>query len=266
MQVAESGDYGNSVLPIQHLAVVGNHSFSDEGKRRSDAEVESMKIIPFIISTAAPSLLSLTLFGVTAGTGRTSSSNTRRNGYYGRLFVPDETIFPMLRDLIVLDQRVIRFHLRDGSGELDKRACQLRYPVLRSLYYDPGIFGRPLPTALPFLDNLRLNKLDGMLLDPPTRDDVRNVYSIIIDAPQYFPEMFDGSRDEYDNKFSKYQALIDEEGNPERSGIVVPVHGSTRYTNRGRILSAWADAVVGGEGCWTKAWISTTLCTRSYED
>ena len=259
--VVESGDYGNSMLPIQHLAVAGEYR-RPQGlpyRNSSDAEVEAEKIVPFIITTAAPSLFTLTIFGVDSGYG---SINTEGTPDYGRLCVPDGTIFPMLRDLIALEQHVIPLVPRDSNRKLDKRACQLRYPALRRLYI-PGYGGSALPLALSFLEDLRLEILNGVNFDPPTRDELGHVHSLIIDAPQYYPailsgcRMFSQSRDEYDSKINIYQALIDMAGVPGRGGIVVPVNGFDSYTDPGRILSGWANAVVGGAGCWATAWVPT---------
>ena len=264
-QVVESSDYGNSVLPIQHLAVAGEYR-SPQGlsfRNLSAAEDKAEKILPFIITTAAPSLFTLTIFGVDAGYGPVDTGGTP---YHGRIYVPDGTVFPKLRDLIALEQYIISLVLRDSNRKLDKRACQLRYPVLRRLYI-PGYGGGVLPFVLPFLDDLRLEILDGVQFDPPTRDEVGHVRSLIIDAPPYYPEYSSGclvypqSRDEYDSKISIYQALVDKAGAPGRSGIVVPVNGFTLYTDPGRILSGWADAVAGGAGCWSTAWVPTITIT-----
>ena len=259
-QVVESGDYGNRVLPIQHLAVVGEYR-EPSLRCYSYEEFKAETNFPFIVTTAAPSLFTLTILDVEPFYG---SVNTGGRLFHGRLCVPDGTIFPMLRDLIALDRHVIHLVLQDDDGKFDKRACHLRYPVLRRLYI-PGYNGSALPLALPFLDDLRLEVLDGTRFDPPTQDEVGYVHSLIIDAPQYYPEITYGdvtyheSRDEYDSKISRYQALIDEAGNPGRSGMVVPV--DTHYIDPGRILSGWADAVVGGAGCWTTTWVPTIQMT-----
>jgi len=270
MQLVEGGEYGNRVLPIQHLAVAGTYRIhrAPSDPRRSDAEGEAERVVPFIITTAAPSLLTLAIFGVNAsrGTGWTSDGEES--------CVPDGTAFPRLRDLIALEQGVIALVLWDGKGEPDKQACQLRHPSLRRLYihHDGYDSGGSLPLTLPYLDDLRLEMLNEGYSKPILREEVVHVRSLIIDAPRYSLFTMDGSsmyrqsRDEYARKISIYQTLIDEVGNSERNGIVVPIAGFTHETNRGRILSGWADAVIGGEGCWTTAWIPTIPYTGRYED
>ena len=61
----------------------------------------------------------------------------------------------------------------------------------------------------------------------------------------------------YTSLYNKHQALIEEIGKSERHGIVVPTQWSA-HANQSLILSAWSDAVVGGEGCWTTAWAPTS--------
>jgi len=241
-RVIESGDYGKAVLPIQHLAVAG------EGRyylRRNDAEAKAKEDLHLIITTAAPSLLTLTILDM---------DNDRHNTYPERCYVtpvPDDTTFPKLRDLIALKQGVTL------KRKPDKRTCQLRYPSLRRLYI-PGLGGGALPSALPYLNDLRL--LDEKCIDPPPREELGHVRSLIIDIPNEFDQYL--RYDQYDIAFSGYETLIKEVGNRGRNGVVVPIGGSLLYPEHDLILSAWADAVVGGEGCWTTAWAPTI--TRLY--
>jgi hypothetical protein len=102
-QVIESGDYGNIVLPIQHLAVAGKYRIPRglSFRRHNDAEFDAERIIPFIITTAAASLVTLTVFGVDAGCKKSNIGGRR---HVERFCVPIETTFPMLRDLMALEQ------------------------------------------------------------------------------------------------------------------------------------------------------------------
>ena len=269
MQVVESGDYGNDVLPIQHLAVVIKRRYSDRNfpRRPSGAEIEAERIVPFVITTAAPSLLTMAIFGVDAFNGIVVEGA----GYHTQQpCVPVETIFPKLRDLIALKQSTMPIVPLVHNVCPDERACRLKYPSLRRLYI-PGYGGGRLPSALPYLHDLRLEILNASCISPPSKEQVEHVHSLIIDALKYLPFIssncfrYSQSRDEYDDKFSKYQILVDKVGNSECNGVVVPVDGFTLETNHARIVSAWADAVVGGEGCWTTTWIPTVPGTSGYD-
>ena len=263
--VVKSGDYGKGALPIQHLAVTGKYRIPQglSSRNCSDAEVEAEGVIPFIITTAAPSLLTLAIFGVNVNFLHTD----KRGSYHEEIpYIPKGTTFPNLRDLIALEQRVIP--LLHGNPP-DERACQLTYPSLRRLYI-PGYVGVSLPSTLPYLEDLRLEMLHRNYVGS-VPEGVGHVRSLIIDAPGYSSFIFSGcmgytqSRDEYDSKISKYQTLINEGGDPERNGVVIPVGGFTQYIDRGRILSAWVDAVVEGVGCWSTGWVPTIPYSGRYE-
>jgi len=250
-RVVESGDYGKRVLPIQHLAMAGEGRYSRSG---NDAEDKAKRDLHLIITIAAPSLLTLTILDM---------DNDRRS-FYSRRFmtpVPDDTTFPMLCDLIVLNQGAIHLVLQDDNEKPDKRACQHRYPSLRRLYI-PSRGGGALPSTLPYLEDLRL--LDKEHRSPPPREELGHVRSLIIDVPGPKSSLSRILNDtiEYDSVFTEYQPLINEVGNPERNGIVFPTDKPILYPERDLILSAWADAVVGGEGCWTTAWAPTGSTTR----
>ena len=258
--VVKSGDYGKGVLPIQHLAMAGNYRISRglSFRNRSDAEVEAERIVPFIVTTAAPSLLTLTIVGVDADY---LAIDTRELPC-----VPNGTTFPNLCDLIALEQHVVPLLY----GIPDNRASQLTYPNLRRLYI-PGDTRVTLHSTLPYLEDLRLEMLNQEYIGS-LPEASGHVHSLIIDAPRYSSFTYFGcigtpqSRDEYASKISKYQTLIDEVGTPERNGIVIPVEGFTNYINRGRILSAWADAVVEGVACWTTGWVPTIPYIERHEE
>ena len=188
-----------------------------------------------------------------------------------RFCVSIETMFPKLRDFIALEQGIIDIVLWDDDEEPDKQSCQLRYPCLRR-FYAPGYDGGCLSSVLPYLDDLRLELLDTMCVSPPPREQVDHVGSLIIDAPRYIPPIVAGclirqaqTWDEYASKLSKYRNLIDGVGSSERNGLVVPGNTFAHCTNWGCILSAWTDAVVGGEGCWTTTWIPTIPYSESHQ-
>ena len=259
-QVVEGGDYGKGVLPIQHLAVGGDYR---AGKRSyylsGAAETKAANIIPFIIATAAPTLRTLTLLGVQSDhkfifTGGSIHPKPRCQN-----FVIHRPIFPKLHDLIALEQDVLLV-TRDEDGNPDERACQLQYPSLRRLYVN-GTDGGALPSTLPYLADLRLNMLQHSCIAPPPREELDHVRSLIIDAPiPSFCFDFDGSGSRLQCEYnSKYRTLIEEVGNPERNRVVLSIDSvySYKYGNRDCILSAWADTVVGGDGCWTTAWVLT---------
>jgi hypothetical protein len=256
-RVVECGDYGKGMAPIQHLAVAG------DGRCFTDAEAKARGVFHLIITTAAPSLLTLALFDM---------DNDRHSLYPEQIHVnnvPDDTTFPKLRDLIALKQGVIHLVLQDDNKKPNKQVCQLRYPSLRRLYI-PSHGGSALPSTLPYLDDLRLLDKGYEYVGPPSREELGHVRSLIIDFPGpkslllFILDDWPGS-DEYNSTLSEYRTLIKEVGNPECNGVVVPISGTLLRPERDLILSAWADAVVGGEGCWTTAWAPTTTRLSRYE-
>ena len=266
-KVVGDDEYGKGMLRIQHLAMAGSlhwTSYHDP----SGEETEACRFASLIIAIAAPTLITLTIFGIRGDHGDT---------YAGREFYPilpcwysviSESIFPKLRDLIAIEQARILLVVWDEDEtpdnrayheSPDKRAYQLRYPSLRRAFI-PGCDGT-LPSALPYLADLRLDMLYGEpWISPPPREELDHVRSLIIDAPA--PSFFNDTRGrlsrEQDEYNSEYQTLVEEVGNPERSGVVVSAYGFNPYRHRNLdcLLSAWADAVGGGEGCWTTAWVS----------
>ena len=162
-QVVESGDYGRGVLAIQHLAVVGEYLHGRHSRSHYDTEAKAYGVLHSIITTAAPSLLTLTIFDVETDrcNGYTVTFSKRR--YVTP--VPVDTTFPKLRDLILLKRGVINLVLRDDNRKPDKRACQLRYPSIRRLY-TPSYGGGALPSTLPYLEDLRLLDRRTSVLQP----------------------------------------------------------------------------------------------------
>jgi hypothetical protein len=253
--VVNSGEYATSFLSIEHLALVGRGWAAF--RNRSEAEAEAERLAPFIVSAAAPSLRSLTLFGI--GLGH-KFDNTQP--YYA-LCVPSSVNFPLLCDLVALEQQVLVPNIR---GLADEQAYRSRYPNLRRLYVlGDRVTGSLLPSALPTLDCLRLEMLDSTRVTIPPRQRVQHVRSLIIDAPRYSEWLFHGCvgepqwQHEYDARVLEYRALAKEIGGLDGSGVLVPPDDHTLYVNRERILLGWMDAVGGSEGCWSMDWRPTIL-------
>jgi hypothetical protein len=267
-QVVESGDYGNLVLPIQHLAVGGKYRVprGQPYLKRSAAEVEAERVLPWIITTASPSLLTLTIFGVDSHNEVVIVDKNKR---YHKRGVSDMVKFPNLRELVALEQRLIRLDFdKNGNNTADIS----RYPNLHRLYM-PGVDSlEGFPSLLPNLRDLRLEMLYSAHARLPSLDKTLRVHSLIIDAPRYHYLIIDGfsvthqSTADYDRTIDKYRTLIREICDFGDSGVVIPVVVNTRYTTRRRILAAWANAVTGGVGCWTTAWGPTVFGTGYYED
>src|SRR5258708_29185832 len=68
-QLIDTGTYGKARLPIEHLAVFGKYQIPRGRPWRniSEAEKAAEHILPSIISTIAPTLRSLVIFGVGSG-------------------------------------------------------------------------------------------------------------------------------------------------------------------------------------------------------
>jgi len=264
IQVVESGDYGNRVLPIQHLAVAGKYRLP-RGRLyqlRSAAEVEAESYLPWIITIASPSLLTLTIIGVD------SPKEVEGVGKNNKRVVSDMVKFPQLRELVTLDQQLIRLN-SDRSGE--NTADIPKYPNLHKLYILSNYSLEALPSPLPNLRHLRLEMLDCARARFPSLDETLRLHSLIIDAPQYHELIISGcfithqSKADYGCAIDKYRTLIKVVCDSGDSGVVVPTVGNTDYTSRRSILAAWADAVTGGVGCWTTTWAPTVLKTGYHE-
>ena len=265
-EAVNSGEYATSFLPMEHLALIGRFRIPRglTFRNRTDTEAEAERLAPFIISTAAPSLQSLTLFGIDA---ECTSEIVDTQLFYRTLCVPASVNFPLLRDLVALEQRVLVL------GPSNEQACRSRYPNLRRLYVLGGhIEGSLLPSALPSLDCLRLEMLDSTSVTIPPRERVGHIRSLIIDAPRYSEHLFYGclgmaqSRDEYNARVLEYEGLAKEAGGLDGSGVLISPDDHTGYVNRDRILLGWMDAVGGGAGCWNMDWRPTVLYSGNYND
>jgi len=123
-QLTNAGAYGSALLPIEHMAAFGNYQPTQGRPRQNESEAQraAESILPFIISVAAPSLRSLTVFGF-------DSQETRRaNGRYVDNFVESSVRFPKLQWLVLLDQYIIRIYREVISN------AGYRFPRLTSLY------------------------------------------------------------------------------------------------------------------------------------
>jgi hypothetical protein len=268
--MVERGDYGNSMLPIQHLAVAGKYRIPRglSFRQRSNTEVEAERILPAIITTAAPTLLTLTIFGVDANMEIETVDGKK---CYHKRRVPHTVKFPQLRELVALEQQLIRLNL-DLDNQGDNTADVSRYQALQKLYIISDHSLGCLPSPLPTLRHLRLEMLDTAYARLPSLEQTPRVQSLIIDAPQYFGMIVEGcfgrhqSRAEYESTIGTYQTFIEKICDSNDSGVVIPAPENTSYTSRRRVLTAWANAVAGGSGCWTTAWTPTVLYTEEHED
>ena len=258
-RVVKSDDYGSRVLPIQHLAVAGKYRIprGRSYRVRTYAEVKAERALPSIITIASPSLLTLTIIGVDS---HMEGEVVGENKLHYKRGVSDMVKFPQLRELVVLDQHVIRLN-SDKNG--DNTADVYRYPNLHKLYIlgDHSLGG--FPSLLPNLRHLRLEMLNSTHARLPSLDKTLHFHSLIIDAPQYEYLIINGcfatyqSTPDYDGTIDRYRTFIKSVCDSGDSGVVIPAVGNTRCTDPRRILAAWANAVAGGVGCWTTAWAPT---------
>jgi len=268
-EAVNSGEYATSFLPVEHLALIGRFR-TPRGltwRNRSNAEAEAERLAPFIISTAAPSLQSLTLFGIDA---EYRSTRVDDQWNWNILCVPASVKFPLLRDLVALEQRVLVLSPLNEHGPTYEQGCRSRYPTLRRLYVlgDP-LTGSLLPPALPSLECLRLEMLDSSYATIPPSERVQHVRSLIIDGPQYSEYLFFGclgepqSRDEHNARVLECEALVKEVDDLDGSAVLIPPDDHTCYVDHDRILLGWMDAVGGGAGCWSMDWRPTVLYKRN---
>lgn len=267
-EAVNSGEYATSFLPIEHLALIGKLRIMRGSmfKSRTEAEAEAEHSAPFIISTAAPSLRSLTLFGIDA---EHTSEIVNDQRVYCTLCVPDSIKFPLLCDLVALEQRVLTFSLLNEN----ERAYQSRYPNLRRLYVlGYHTEGNLLPSALPSLDCLRLEIFDSTYVITPPRERIGHILSLIIDAPRYSEVLYNGytdvaqSRAEYNAMVLEYERLAKEVGGLDGCRVVIPPDDHTSYVDRDRVLLCWMDVVGGGAGCWNMDWRPTVPYNGDYSN
>jgi len=259
---------GRRMFPIQHLAVAGKYRVprGRSYRVRSSAEVEAERFLPSIITTASPSLLTLTIIGVDSYREVEVVGNRQS---YCKKWVSDMVKFPQLRELVALDQQLIRL---DFDKSRDNTVNISKYPNLHKLYILNNYSLEGLPSLLPNLRHLRLDMLDSTNARLPSLDKTLRAQSLIIDAPQYRDLIINGclvthqSKVDYGCTIDKYLKFIKVACDPGNSGVIIPAVGHTGCTSHRRILAAWANAVAGGVGCWTTTWTPTVLKTGCHID
>lgn len=240
-QLTDTGAYGKALLPITHMAVFGEYrnQRGDWGKRVEETERLAERILPFIISIAAPSLRSLTVFGFDV-------QYEEVDGRQVKVMVEPSVCFPKLQRLVLLEQHIITLHRREGQNEYSPSHC---YPQLTSLYTQ----NRNVNKNVLGLRTLRELRLD-MLIDtsdlPSTP--IPHVETIIIDSPSYEWLLLWGGHQtwsEYDEKIESCHAFIKANSSSPESSVVVARGLCVRPEF---VLDVWKDIVQGGSGCWKK--------------
>ena len=245
-QLIDTGAYGTALLPIAHMAVFGPYRISREyisqnESDASDAEKAAERILPFIISIAAPSLRSLTVFGFDSQVGEV-------DGQLVKVSVKPSVCFPKLQSLILLEQYIFTLDYREEQSE-----CSLphRYPQLTSLYTH-GLHVSNNVLALDTLRELRLDMLNTWvsgLPSPPTP----HVETIIIDCLPDQRRSVRGCfrrrnrRFAYQTKIENYRAFINANSSSPDSSVVKAEGTRVRPEF---VLDVWKDIVQGGSGCW----------------
>ena len=241
-QLINAGAYGSALLPIEHLAAFGNPQPTQYKSAHEAAE----SILPFIISIAAPSLRSLTIFGF--------GSRYTPGGVDG-MYVRNSVRFPKLQWLVLLEQHIISLQptgIQNGGD---------RFPRLTSLYTHRGCINYDV-SALHTLRELRLHILLRGPLDchPPYSPNLR-IETIIIDAPPYQSSIghgcvrWDQTRSRYQAYIEDYHEFIKTSSSSSESSVIMAKAVCVRPK---LVLGAWKDIVQGGSGYWKKGWGPTT--------
>jgi hypothetical protein len=244
IQLIDTGAYGKALLPIEHMAVLGKYRIPRGRPRRNEDEAEKAAehILPFVISTAAPSLRSLAILGFDSRVKSRVQPSVR---------------FQKLQRLILLEQRTIDL---DSEHEQDENSPQYCYPQLTSLYSHNGQVNDDV-LGLHTLCELRLEMLDASFSFHPPSLPIPHVQTIIIDAPPYRRSILDGCiryqqpQSEYDERIESYHTFVKANSTSPESSVVVAQDLRVRPE---AVLDAWKDIVQGGSGCWKKGWEPTT--------
>ena len=242
-QLVNTGAYGKAQYPIEHMAVVREY----EGPRGRPLGYQSLEemaaeiILPFIISTAAPGLRSLVIFGYYC-----QYMPEPVNGRLVRNIVQSSVRFHKLQSLVLLEQSVVSLYREEEPTSL-----QHCYPQLTSLHTHFG-YTNGAVLSLRTLRALRLRAPDGILTPcSPSPPDPRMV-TITIDAPCYmksFPRgcgVFRQTQEHYRATIEDYHTFIKSNSNSPESCIVITE--SFFKSPIGSILRAWRDIVQGGSG------------------
>jgi hypothetical protein len=238
-QLIDTGTYGKVLLPIEHMAVFGGYRVDEirDIEYGYEAQNAAEHILPFVISTTAPSIRSLAIFGFN------SWDTLELDGRSVKVKYP--LCLPKLQRLMILEQRVIR---------LDRGSPECCYPQLTSLYtYNTDlddIF------ALSTLREIRLDMLRALeALSPPSAP-THHLETIIIDVPPYKRFMnrsmcfrIPQPRSTYDEKIENYRAFVKANSSSPESAVVVAQDFRVRPET---VLDGWKDTVQGGPGCWKK--------------
>ena len=248
-QLINTGAYGKARLPIEHMAVFGKYQIALFGfpRERSEPEKAAEYILPFIISTAAPTLHSLVIFGFDA-----QRMPEQVNDEDFRNIVQPSVRFPKLQKLILLEQRTISLYRKPEENSL-----QYCYPKLTALYTHSGPINGDI-IALHTLRRLRLDMLDPYCTDAcPSCPSGSHIETIIIDATPYtelFARTYIRYKERYIQRVKYYQALVNSASNSLEGCVVVGRSPKNRRVHAGPVLRAWKDIVQGRLGCWEKEW------------
>ena len=247
-QLINAGQYGEAQYPIEHMAVVREYEAprGRPGRHKSEEEKAAEFILPSIISTAAPSLHSLVIFGYYC-----QNMPEKVDGRFVKNIVQSSVRFQKLQSLILLEQYVVSL-----DREEEQTSLQRCYPQLTSLHTDFDDANDAV-LALRTLRALRLRAPDGRLAPCyPSPSDPRMV-TITIDAPCHEGSFARGccvylqTRDHYRATIKGYHTFIKSNSNSPESRIVITKSFKDPV---GSILRAWKDIVQGGSGCWGKEW------------
>jgi len=246
-QLINTGAYDEARHPIEHMAVLGTCRTTQRPWRgQSAVEQEAANILPFIISTVAPGLHSLVIFGYDC-----QFLPEQVNGLRVRNIVQSSVRFQNLTRLILLEQSIVMLHGEENS-------LHYCYPRLTSLYTHT----RHINLALRTLRDLRFHIIDGSwaLYSPIPSEP--HIETITIDALTYEKSIMVGgnerqqTRQQYHKRIEDYHTLVKSHSKSLESRVVTT---DSPRAGVGSILRAWRDIVQGGSGCWKKEWRPAAL-------
>ena len=248
VQLTDTGAYGKALLPIEHMAAFGKYRFRQDLFWQDTLEPTTVTgcTLPLIISIAAPSLRSLTIFGFGPHHNRTNV-----DGRFVKNTVKSSVCFPRLQKLILLEQHIIRLDREEEPNDCSPQRC---YPRLTSLYTHMGHVNDDV-LALSTLRELRLELLTlpgfPKLPSPP----ILHAETIILDAPPYQESVmyrgswFNQTWSMYNEGIESYHAFVEANSTSSESSVVMTPDVCVSPVT---VLDAWRDIVAGGSGCWKK--------------